>query len=825
MRLPRDQGAGWWSPENVIMRVAFALFRRLRPCAVRLERSRVRPAERLEDRRLLAGSGPYGTHDYELLSRLSNGTWVATGISGGVVENQVVAQWNARAAWHLDQIGDFDGDDVQDIAARDATTGTWWTSLSDGVTSQTQRAGAWSKSLRWADVKTIDWDGDQRDDIVGRASNGKWYALISNGDGTFSNRLLGAWTASAGWTDTQWLDYDRDGDEDILSRSRKGTWQVGLNIAGFALENHVVGTWAAGTWKDVGLVDLEYDYRPEIVGRNARGEWWASKIQGGLSYEPGFVGTLVNHSIGSWDESQGWRDVQFGTAFTYSGGDKASIIGRNAAGEWWASWLKGWSLDDDAAAELDHKRIGQWDPAGKWRDVHVASSDGDQINEIIGRNAAGEWWSIDWPTQWSSEPMPTRQIAFMGDHRNIRSVQVGKFTWSPVSAYFGQLSIRAGRHGADVSVDDAGGSLVVSYESNGATITRSFARDSIDLIDFRGSARNDSFSNFTSIRCFASGLKGDDMLRGGGGYDYLDGGPGTDTLYGSSQDFFEGGEGIDQIDRGLGLVGDDSQYDPYKAAIRGSGDPSETSYNDIRQGAYGNCYFWATLGAAANAGVDLAANVRYKGGTSFEVKLHFKGVWNWVPTTFDWKTGAYDHDMNGDPILPHDEWSFTPEKDFWQLLYWRAWNKITNEGEAGDPATVFPYLTGLQNVVENDDVQAAPAESAIRSAVGSGHGVVTSTGGKATSTNKKGSLDPYGRVVANHAYTVVAVSTNGVTLFNPWRVDANWQVYDVDGQKGLSQSERDNYESTGVDGADDGVFQLSWEDWRRYFDNYTINPC
>lgn len=779
-------------------------------------------AERLESRQVLAGSGMYGTHAYETLTRFANGTWVAIGVSGDTIETHVIATWDPRGKWHLDQIADFDGDDIDDIAARDARTGTWTVALSDGTTSRSVVAGKWSTAVTWRDVKAIDWDGDQRDDIVGRASNGKWYAQISNGDGTFTNRLIGSWAASAGWTDTQWLDFDRDGDPDILSRSRTGQWRVGLNIAGFELENHVVGGWTAGTWKDVGMVDLEYDYRPEIVGRNAKGEWWASKIHD--SSEPGVLGSLVNHVIGSWDESLAWKDVRFGTPFTYGGGDKGSIVGRTAAGEWWASSLAGWSLDD-VDARLEHRLAGHWDPAGKWRDVHVASSNGDTINEIIGRNASGEWWSIDWPGSWAAETAVARRVATTTNHTSIRRVLTGRFTWSPVSLNWGQLAIRASRGGAEVTVDETGSRIEIAYTSEGSTREWAFARDTIDHIEFRGSTRNDAFFNNTAIRSFASGLQGDDVLQGGRTYDYLDGGEGEDTLYGSGNDSFEGGEGIDRIDKGFGLVGDDSLYDPYQVAKRGSGDLSDTSYNDIQQGAYGNCYFWAALGAVANAGNDLASNIRYKGGTSFEVKLFFKDRWTWVATTFEWQTGTYDDDNNGDPRMPHDDWRVASEKDCWQLIYWRAWNKITNEGENGNPATVMPSLTGIRNQIANWSVGSGGSENAIRSAINSGHAVVTSTGATATATQKKGSLDPLGRVVANHAYTVIAASSDGLTLFNPWRVDGNWEVFDIDKNKTLSPSERATYNQTAVDGQDDGIFQISWVDWRRYYEDYSINPC
>jgi len=771
--------------------------------------------ECLEPRCVLSGSGPYGTHPFEMITRFANGAWVATGISDSIVETTVVAQWNAKTAWHLDQIADFDGDGFDDIAARDSKTGNWFAALSNQTTSQTSLAAKWSTKTKWSDVKALDWNGDNRNDIVGRSSNGKWYALISNGDGTFTNRLVGSWTASAGWTDTQWLDFDADGDTDILSRSKQGSWQVGLNVVGLQLENRVVGTWSKGTWKNVGLVDLEYDYRPEVVGRNSRGEWWASEIQDEM---------LTTRRIGAWDESQGWSDVVFAYAYAHAGGGNEMILGRNAAGEWWASTYKGWSLEENAG--LDHQRFGSWDPRGGWRDVRVADTNADGTNEVIGRNSQGEWWTVDVPWTTGTPPAAARIFYGVGDHKNIRNVALGTVTWSPVSVWAGRLSIRAGKQGTSVSVTDSGGRIGVHCTS--ADVTRSwiFAAGSVDSIDFQGSPRDDAFFNNTRIRSFALGLQGKDTFRGGSNRDHFQGGEGDDTFYVSGDDFVDGGAGIDRIDIGFGLVGDDSRYNPYKVAVRGSGDLSEMSYNDIVQGGYGNCYFWAALGAVVNAGFDLAPNIRYTGGTTYEVKLFVNNAWTWVSATFDWANGGYD-ERSGDPRMPHDNSDAEPsEKDFWHLLYWRAWNKVTNEGELGFAGSVMPYLTGISN-----EITASPSwamgigRQLIERAVANGNGVVTSTASFVASNQKKGSLDRLGRIVANHAYMVIAVSENGLTLYNPWGADGNWEVYDRDRDGFFEPEEEEEYNRNVVDGMDDGVFRISWPEWYKYFRQYSINEC
>ncbi|HEY4223348.1 MAG TPA: C2 family cysteine protease, partial [Myxococcota bacterium] len=88
---------------------------------------------------------------------------------------------------------------------------------------------------------------------------------------------------------------------------------------------------------------------------------------------------------------------------------------------------------------------------------------------------------------------------------------------------------------------------------NGAE--RDFPLAQVHKIVFTGSARNDSFTNNTSIPCVANGGDGDDVLTGGSGADTLNGQGGNDTIKGGDgDDVITGGDGDDVL---YGNQGDD----------------------------------------------------------------------------------------------------------------------------------------------------------------------------------------------------------------------------------------------------------------------------
>jgi Ca2+-binding RTX toxin-like protein len=127
-------------------------------------------------------------------------------------------------------------------------------------------------------------------------------------------------------------------------------------------------------------------------------------------------------------------------------------------------------------------------------------------------------------------------------------------------AFAGRLTINGDNNLNDVAaVSIVNGSLVAMVGHRNAagqfivddTETRSPA--AVREIRFFGNGGNDSFQNDTSVRSFAFGQAGRDVLIGGSGRDLLNGGSEADELRGrGSDDILVGGSGNDSLFGGAG---------------------------------------------------------------------------------------------------------------------------------------------------------------------------------------------------------------------------------------------------------------------------------
>lgn len=487
-------------------------------------------AESLEERILLSG--------IEVAGRTAGGQWWTSLYRGtflhGSTETQVFAGWSSAVDWRHVRFGDYDGDTLQDIAGWDPGSGQWWVSLSDGDSSTTRLAGSWSKATTWSDVAAVDLaePGDRgtqghftnKADLVGRAADGSWWGAVSNGDGTFRNVLLSHWDPSAGWRDVRFLDVNADGATDMLGRTSAGAWWASVSRGWLTYETVSLAQWneAAG-WRDV-LVTRNFfqDGRDGIVARASDGGWWSLRFGAG--------GTAATHFLGSWRESAGWRDVMTGEFERLTAGANGSdIVGRNAAGEWWMSSWNG--------AGLTTRLIGSWDESAGWRDVRVWNG-----NTIVGRTATGRWWASQFP--FSAVPQPDAMLAhdsmgWWAPDAGWRDVTAANVTRDPVEliySYTQIIDIYAHRAGTTAIVDGGGLSLTVNYRVPGfAPRVFSFQRHQHDnwfSIRFNGHAAADLFRNASSENSTARGWDGGDAfyVRNNVAADAVFGGDGLDQL-------------------------------------------------------------------------------------------------------------------------------------------------------------------------------------------------------------------------------------------------------------------------------------------------------
>ena len=161
-----------------------------------------------------------------------------------------------------------------------------------------------------------------------------------------------------------------------------------------------------------------------------------------------------------------------------------------------------------------------------------------------------------------------------------------------------------------------------------------------------------------------------------------------------------------------------TDQDPFLAGVEGLewkrpseiGDPELTAVcwskgihsDDISQGKLGNCYFLAALSSCAGMEDDsLIRDLVVEEGADvglYGVKFFLNGKWvttvvdTLIPCTFNgrWWNPIFSH-------LPEHEDNDASEKEFWPLIFEKAWAKLHGSYEAtagGQTADTVNYLTG-----------------------------------------------------------------------------------------------------------------------------------
>ena len=313
-------------------------------------------------------------------------TMPATG--SGVTKTLVQWATAAAAGWQSGITGDFNGDGVTDIAAREGS-GKWWVGIAKDGGYVTSSWGFFANTNVWATIQVGDVNNDGKDDVIGFVpKTGVWTVGVSDGS-NFQYNTLATWSTQVTWVDLLVGDLTGDGRDDVAARTTTGQWWMAETnpVVGVLARNDYLTNWStAVTWKDVRTMDYNGDGKADIVGRatlanSTYGDWWIAQTR--LVTTTNF--TSDNSYLATWNEAAGWS-VYTGDM---DGDGRDDIFGRTRDGQWW--------ITKSQNASNTTTRLGTW-PNTTYRTTLIGDVDGDGRDDLIGRDSAGSWIVSRFPT-------------------------------------------------------------------------------------------------------------------------------------------------------------------------------------------------------------------------------------------------------------------------------------------------------------------------------------------------------------------------------------------------------------------------------------------
>lgn len=321
----------------------------------------------------------------------TTGQWQGSTMTAtGTGATKVLTKWatSAAAGWQTGVTGDFNGDGITDIAAREAS-GKWWVGLAKDNGYQTTSWGFFASTSVWSTIQVGDVNNDGKDDVIGFVPRtGVWTVGVSDGT-TFQYHTLATWSTAVTWVDLLVADFTGDGRDDVAGRTTTGQWWIAESnpVVGVKARNDYLTNWStAVTWKDVKAADYNGDGKVDIVGRATRsgvntGDWWLAQLRQVNTTD--FIAD--NSYLASWNESAGWS-VYIGDM---DGDGRKDIVGRTRVGEWWVT-------RNQNPGNTTY-RLGAW-PNTTYKSTLVGDVDGDGRDDLIGRDSSGKWLVSRFPT-------------------------------------------------------------------------------------------------------------------------------------------------------------------------------------------------------------------------------------------------------------------------------------------------------------------------------------------------------------------------------------------------------------------------------------------
>jgi hypothetical protein len=198
--------------------------------------------------------------------------------------------------------------------------------------------------------------------------------------------------------------------------------------------------------------------------------------------------------------------------------------------------------------------------------------------------------------------------------------------------------------------------------------------------------------------------------------------------------------------------------EPY---LREPGDLDTVSENDIGQGALGDCWLLASLGALAHHDPDTIRQlIQPNPNGTYTVTLHEPG--GPVPVTV---TPEFPTDRDGYPVfaapvegdsLGHEQWPLIVEKAYAQ--YHGSYGDL----EGGTPVSALAELTGLD--AHRESIRHLHTAADVQRRLDAGQVLVANTWDERSVPF----LDAGHTITADHSYVVLGTHGDRVVLRNPW---------------------------------------------------------